>query len=319
MSIIEECCSKIRSYLVSSRNRRLFDLKGPIYSQFCSCLDTIEDTELAINAFLTRNKEEIVGIKYLSIYGCLQAQVVQQDAVQHLSNSIGIKFNPNEKDSVCQTIRTYRNHSIGHPTGADWGKTFVRIARHSMRHHSFKMSKKYSSDRPYEIVEVDVKDLINSQNKELTLVLRSVITELNEEVRSHHMKHRETKMTEIFKSTQYLVENLIMFTLGNETKEMAVTAFKIIESAIQKFKTELIKRDDLEVIKNYEVELQHAEHSLQKLKYFLNSSVQEAFAETNEELIDTKTAYIFANFLQDCLHKFEELAVEMDNIYSTNP
>ncbi len=58
-----------------------------VHSQLCSSLDTIEDSDLAIEAYVNKSTKD-TGNQYLRLYGVLQALILQQDAVKHLSESV---------------------------------------------------------------------------------------------------------------------------------------------------------------------------------------------------------------------------------------
>jgi hypothetical protein len=82
----------------------------------CAAMDAIEDTQQAIEAYLTvaADQKREAGERYLRTYGVLQALVVQQDATSDLCNALSASqlwnLSPLEK------IRELRIKSIGHPT-----------------------------------------------------------------------------------------------------------------------------------------------------------------------------------------------------------
>jgi hypothetical protein len=86
--------------------------------QLCSCLDALEDSDLAISAYLAGRPTGSPGAKYLAVYGVLQALFVQQDAAINLCESLGIQETINNHPTLRQ-IREIRNDSIGHPTKRD--------------------------------------------------------------------------------------------------------------------------------------------------------------------------------------------------------
>ena len=104
--------------------------------RLCSSLDIIGDTQLAISAFNIENLGDDLmdGNDYLQVYGLLQATFLQQDAVKHISLSLGFNFN---LSSHLKNIREIRNDTIGHPTNRNNGKHFCFINRSSIRKGSF--------------------------------------------------------------------------------------------------------------------------------------------------------------------------------------
>src|SRR5450432_1657690 len=107
------------------RKRRLMSDQG-LWAQVCVCMDVISDTEQAIRGYLaqTTNDHDIL---YLTTYGVLQAFVIQQDAVAHLSLALGhpidgwcVKKGEHKMDwkkqPVLKEIRLARVRAAGHPT-----------------------------------------------------------------------------------------------------------------------------------------------------------------------------------------------------------
>ena len=64
-----------------------------LWHMLCSCMDTIEDTEEALESFLKLDIDSSdEGRNYLRIYGALQALFVQQDAVKNLHDALKIPY-----------------------------------------------------------------------------------------------------------------------------------------------------------------------------------------------------------------------------------
>ncbi len=106
--------SKIRDLINSSRKQNILLQDNILWHMLCSCMDTIEDTEEALENFLksdTNSSDE--GRNYLRIYGALQALFVQQDAVKNLHDALKI---PYTEDKALDKIRNIRNDAAGHQT-----------------------------------------------------------------------------------------------------------------------------------------------------------------------------------------------------------
>ena len=149
--------------------------------QLCSCLDVIKDTELCLEAFLTKNIDGLdVGNKYMYVYGALQALILQQDAVKHFTCTL-------KKDYPCnpclKEIREVRNRSAGHPTdqGRDSGKTFNFITRDSIGNLGFELGTTYADGSPNQSKCVNLPHLIEAQRNIFAPVLLDVINTIGGE------------------------------------------------------------------------------------------------------------------------------------------
>src|SRR5205823_10451654 len=92
-------------------------------------------TDHAISAYLSYPNEDDLGKLYLHAYGLLQALFVQQDALAHAAEAIGLEYQlPDE----LKPIRKIRNDAVGHPTkrGNKHPESFG-IIQISLCHESF--------------------------------------------------------------------------------------------------------------------------------------------------------------------------------------
>ena len=105
---------EIRDLINSPRKQNELLGKNALWLMLCSCMDTIQDTEIALESYLTEDIDNSQrGKNYLNTYGALQALFVQQDAVENLHTALGI---PYVEDSSLKQIREIRNDAAGHPT-----------------------------------------------------------------------------------------------------------------------------------------------------------------------------------------------------------
>jgi len=94
-------------------------LKGRKWEQMCSCLDVIEDSELAVLQYIKLDDNAPLGMKYLCTYGFLQAAVLLQDAIKNLAEVFEIEDKPNWRNNPTQKIiREIRVRIAGHPVSA---------------------------------------------------------------------------------------------------------------------------------------------------------------------------------------------------------
>jgi len=88
MPSIEQQISQIRDLINKPRKQYLLLKNNRLWNQLCSSLDVVQDTDIAMEAYLRNAFPEGEGEKYIRVYGILQVLVVQQDAARHLIASL---------------------------------------------------------------------------------------------------------------------------------------------------------------------------------------------------------------------------------------
>ncbi len=150
----------------------------PRWKQLCSSMDAIGDTDFAVAAFLQWPPTEDTGQLYLLTYGLLQVLYVQQDAVRHAAEAVGLKW---EDSEALKNVRDVRNKAIGHPTKRDRGPWKDKpesfgIVQHSMSHETFELYSSHWNELPR---TVRLRDLIEAHGTALTRVLGGIIRHLD--------------------------------------------------------------------------------------------------------------------------------------------
>ena len=173
----------------------------PKWNQLCSCLDVIEDSELAIEAYIVKKFDKNIGGNYLAVYGLLQAFIVQQDAVRHLCESLEMA-NPLKNHSKLQDIRNIRNASIGHPTKKDRPQptSYNFISQPTLKKDGFQLVS-FFSDGTSEFKDISIRKLVKDQNTCLPDILAQVINKLEDIERAHKEKFRMEKLVSCFPPT----------------------------------------------------------------------------------------------------------------------
>ena len=90
-SEIFEQMTEVRGLVNEGRKHHELCQDKAKFSQICSSMDVIEDTEQAITAFQRTDFGRNVALGYLTIYGVLQALFLQQDAVANLHEARKVK------------------------------------------------------------------------------------------------------------------------------------------------------------------------------------------------------------------------------------
>ena len=114
-------------------NRDVLSQDIPTWNVLCSALDVIGDTAKCLEASFRMDMSRLHdGDKYVYIYGALQALTMQQEAVEHLAESLEYSYT---RDPLLDEIRKDCTDSVGHPTkqGEGAGITSHFISRATIR------------------------------------------------------------------------------------------------------------------------------------------------------------------------------------------
>jgi len=168
----------IRDLTTEIQNILLKDNKK--WNQMCSSMDVIEDTQGAMDSYLTKTFPEEIGEQYLFIYGVFQVLYVQQDAITHLIESLDLSshFKTETADEEeLKKIRCVRNDSTGHPTNRNFGKSFHFISQPTMEKKGFQLMKSIPNEATT-FHEIETIELINKQAIIIEKTLKDIIEEL---------------------------------------------------------------------------------------------------------------------------------------------
>src|SRR5918999_92257 len=114
MPDISQLVSTIHDFIKSQRKFHILVQVRPDWNRLTSSLDVLGDTELAFDAYLEHLHEPATtGELYILLYGVLQALFIQQDAVENMMESLGLRY---ALHPILEAIREARNDSTGHPT-----------------------------------------------------------------------------------------------------------------------------------------------------------------------------------------------------------
>lgn len=183
--------------------RKQYELLSDSFSwnMLCASMDTIEDSELAIDNYKKLPPFDGFTGGYLYIYGLLQALFLQQDAVNHLSQAL---FNENidykKNYPEIYKIRELRNNAIGHPTNRNNGQSFCVISRISINNNGFSLCH-YFPNRDSKFEDVDINLVITTQSSLLRTILERIINELKMEENDHRIKFSAQKLSSIVTNT----------------------------------------------------------------------------------------------------------------------
>lgn len=272
MKTISELEQEIRDFITSPRKRALVEKDRAAWHKLISSLDVIGDTEQALDEYVTMDEPATYGGKYLTLYGVLQALFIQQDAVEHLSEALGL---PYAVDPQIKQIREIRNDSSGHPTKRGKDKAFNQISRISMRGRSYTLATSYP-DADTKFSTVDVPKLIESQRAILHQTLSDVIEKLKKEEMKHREEFRDTKLADLFsKSLGDDCDKIAEAIAGDLPADFGAGLVASMLDGIRALKEELERRGILEAYGDAVGEYsRHLEHPLNELRGFFESPAE---------------------------------------------
>jgi len=242
MNKFNNLLSEIREYIYDSRKVYILLSISTPFDKLNSSLDTISDTEKAFESFLHIDLPDDTGNNYLLIYGVLQALVVQQDAVQHLYESLKISYS---RDSCLLKVREIRNAAIGHPTERNRTKESNFSA--TFNSNCFRLMTTYPDGRPPSFQNVNITEIMTEQRGILEQDIFRILEKLKQEEREHREMFKEQKLKDIFHGINYSIQKIYESIYANRPNKFGESHVNLISGVIDKFKESLEKRGILKI------------------------------------------------------------------------
>ena len=311
---LDKRVKKIRDLINSPRKQNALRQDEVFWLMLCSCMDTIQDTEAALEGFLTENTDSYDrDRRYLHIYGALQALFVQQDAVENLQTSLEIQ---DSRETCIQEIRDIRNYATGHPTnktekGVEGAFNFIHFGKnYPYQFHLMTVypGKPNDGGLNSKHKEVNVEDLIATQKGIFVKVLDNVIETLKEDEVEYRKKFADKKLGDVFSEWTFLFGNIFdkIYSAHSGHPQYIVSCIDRIMESITVFKEGLKERGEPD--ENWSEIYENLDYALQQLKLH--------FDLTSQTHISGKDVYIFASFARQQVEDLSEFAEEIDEKYS---
>ena len=296
---------QIRDFINGARKQHPLLKDSRAWNQLCSSLDVVGDTELAFDAYEVAPETDDPGAVYILVYGVLQALVLQQDAVMHLAEALGLKY---ELAPPLREVRAIRNASIGHPTKRLGQPRSHFISRISMRKAGFQLMTVYPDHGPAEFKGVSLPALISMQRCQLRAVLEEVVDSLKHEEAEHKAMFKDDTLASAFPpTTDYYFEKIFESISSGGSPEYGRMHVQLLIEAVARFQSKLAERGVAGAYDSVEYHLDLVGYPLQELdRYFANPGVSR---------LNERHAVIFTQFAQGEIQTLRQMAAEIDESY----
>jgi hypothetical protein len=287
------------------------------WHQLCAAMDIVQDTDMAVDAYIASDFPHDTGEKYLRIYGILQGLYLQQDALVELIDAIRPTRSIQPRDVLTPAlnlVRGVRNAAVGHPTRHGRSAPFSThaIIQNSMCKAGFSLhSYPPKNGKPHQ--DVLVVKLIEKQRAETTRILAEVIEDLREREKSHREQFRKVKLVEAFRCVGYAFEKIFEELYDKSTPVLGRWGVDHLQTALAQFEKELRSRglsieSSASLAYLYQDEI---EYPLTQLRKFLYGEAS--------EIASKRGARVYADALRCYFDELREIAAETDDEYASEP
>jgi len=241
--MIDKIIDDIKDFI--NRPRKQHQLLSDTFSwnMLCASMDTIEDNQLAIKAYQKLPSFDGFTGGYLHIYGLLQALYLQQNAANHLSQSLfNEKIDFKNDYPALFKIRELRNDIIGHPTYN--GKSFCVISRITIINNGFTVAY-YIPNKDTKFEDINIYNILSIQSELILKILIKIKSELEMENSEHKQKFIDNKLTSIIPSTMsYHISKLYEGLYSPDINKLSLVKINLdfINKILDKIKNGIVER-----------------------------------------------------------------------------
>jgi hypothetical protein len=274
----------------------------------------MEDTDEAIGTFVglpptLKQHGDSLGLRYLALYGVLQALYTQQDAFTGRHKSLSITFRLDNYPAPC-IARALRNGTIGHPTEQTRGQPQSSsnfLAQITMDDPTGVLFLKAFADGSTVYEQINLLTIIARQDAEVDSILASISCELERRLADHRTKFMNDKMQDAFPYTlSYAFEKLSESFRAPERSiagPWCVNAMQDVLSYVQAY----LQRQDMNIdsFDFLEVVYDELAYPLSQLRAYFNSEPS--------VIVDPKMGEIVTFYVKAKVEKLKQFAAEFDS------
>ena len=274
-----ERMNRIRDLINMPRRQHILMQDLSVWHTLCESMDTIEDTEKALEDFLKEdvdNSDE--SIEILPTFDILDYLVAQQSAVAELYEALTISYS---KDSSLKKIRQICIEAMEKATEVGNAKS---------------------------INSVDVPELIAIQRSILRKSLDNVLKTLTKEEHCHRKKFEGKRLSSAFGFITYPFGKIFDAIFSENSPHVLLVDAHVdqILQSVDEFKAGLEERKEPD--DNISDIYENLDYSLRHIKAY--------FHKQKETHLHKKDVYIFAYFARRQVRELEYIAREKDDEYS---
>lgn len=318
---IHKLSQSIRDIVSSPLTEHLFLKSSYDSHQIVTCLDTIEDAQLAVDEYRLLDRSQFLthkGKVYLVVYGVLQGIFLQQDALRDLANALHFPFRIDDYQEL-KTIREIRNQIVGHPTKYSRDKTesLYRINRISLSLEKFDVLEYNKLVGQRQIASVNITRTLYDNEALVVKAMRDLVSKMEADIGKHKSEFRDKPLADCFHpSLGYMCEKLWAGALASSSesdRHVAFASLKTIEDMLCDLCKALSERGkrpkDWSGVDLIWDELKYPMTALRA--FYLNES-------TEIQPPQPEAARIFAWFVESQLSQLRGICLEIDDFYRGN-
>lgn len=280
------------------------NLRG--WFQVAAVLDTLEDADLALEAFgICRPEHD--GERYLALYGALQAMFLQQDAVLHLGEAVGVSVAP---IAGLEEIRSIRNDVVGHPTkrGPKHSFTTHTVVRWSLSMERMTVFSSNAAGTALVERNIDLARMNETQRNGIGEQLNSIVNELVRQEKTHMESHSANPLVALFPQTiTYVVSKISEGIRAPGSEKLALGHLEYLEQVVGRFRGALVERGELPANEMLGLDIAQIDYPIARLKSYLSGENRVGFADQD--------AMVFLYYVDKQLEALRRLAQEIDGGY----
>ncbi|GEM_PF-1334991 len=279
------------------------------WSKLWSAFDNIQDAQSAI--------EEYIEQKYhtkLSIYGILQALIVQQDSIVHLERAIDIKVPKFESFPELKKIRNIRNETIGHPSETkkkrskdisykDGNITYTSL---STAENTNILEYQVWSHNNFVNKKINIIEIINKQSSVLSIEMDRIIKKLNEIENKHKEKFKYDSLVEKLAQSGYLIQKLWSF---EDNRHISKTSFETLCKIYEDFKKGVKDRYNIKTLNKHGIAIPGIVEEIKKIDELLKR--MEKMVSMDKD-VDPFNLDVYVESLDNSFSELRDMAAEID-------